>query len=115
MAVSGTPWYRMDNASVMYSAIQREEYSAIYRFSAWLREEVRPDALQRAVDRAMPRFPGFAVRIRRGFFWYYFEPNHAPGPFVQPDIANPCQPVRFRKGEDWLIRFFYYERRRFHF
>ena len=48
MAVSGTPWYRMDNASVMYSAIQREEYSAIYRFSAWLREEVRPDALQRA-------------------------------------------------------------------
>ena len=55
------------------------------------------------------------MRIKQGVFWYYFEPNHAPGPFVQPDIANPCQPVRFRKGEDWLIRFFYYERRRFHF
>ena len=111
MAVSGTPWYRMDNASVMYSAIQREEYSAIYRFSAWLREEVRPDALQRAVDRAMPRFPGFAVRIRRGFFWYYFEPNRANGPFVQPDSADPCRPVRFGEDNGWLVRLLYYGHR----
>lgn len=108
-------WSRLDNAALMYSALQREDYSAVYRFSALMRQPVDPVLLQQAVDTTLPRFPGFAVRIRQGVFWYYFEPNHAPGPFVQPDIANPCQPVRFRKGEDWLIRFFYYERRRFHF
>lgn len=111
MANPGTPWYRMDNASVMYSAIQREEYSAIYRFSAFLHREADPDALQRAVDRAMPRFPGFAVRIRRGFFWYFFEPNPSPGPFVQPDSADPCRPVRFGEDGGWLVRFLYYGRR----
>ena len=49
-----------------HSALQREEYSAIYRFSALLDEPVRPAALQNAIDRVMPRFPSFAVRIRRG-------------------------------------------------
>lgn len=106
-----TPWYRMDNVSVMYAAIQRENYSAIYRFSAMMTEAVDKAALQRAIDRAMPRFPGFAVRIRRGFFWHYFEPNQAPGPFVQEDLADPCRPVRFHEDNGWLIRFYYYGRR----
>ena len=39
----------------MYSAIQREDYSAIYRFSAVMTELVDPAALQRAIDRTMPR------------------------------------------------------------
>lgn len=104
-------WYKLDNAGVLYSALQKEEYSAVYRFSAVMAEQVDPQALQRAVARAMPRFPGFGVRIKRGAFWYYFERNDAPGPFVRRDIANPCQPIRFREDNGWLIRFFYYERR----
>ena len=104
-------WYKLDNAGILYSAIQKEEYSAVYRFSAVLTETVDPLALQRAVDACMPRFPGFAVRIKRGAFWYYFEPNDAPGPFVKPDVSSPCQPVRFQEDNGWLIRFLYYEKR----
>ena len=102
-------WYKLDNAGVLYSAIQKEDYSAVYRFSAVMDQPVDPQALQRAVDRTMPRFPGFGVRIKKGFFWYYFEPNTAPGPFVQRDIANPCQPMRFQEDNGWLVRFYYYE------
>ena len=105
------PWYKLDNAAILYSALQREEYSAVYRFSAVMEERVDPAALQRAVERTMPRFPGFGVRIKKGAFWYYFEPNPAPGPFVKEDIANPCQPIRFREDNGWLVRFYYYERR----
>lgn len=104
-------WYTLDNAGILYSALQREEYSAVYRFSAVLTEAVDPAALQRAVDECVPRFPGFSVRMKKGAFWYYFEPNDAPGPFVQPDIANPCQPMRFQEDNGWLIRFYYYEKR----
>ena len=104
-------WYRLDNAALIFPAIQKESYSSIYRFSAVMTEPVDPAALQRAVNRTMPRFPSFGVRIRRGTFWYYMEPNSAPGPFVQPDIANPCQPVRFKEDNSWLVRFFYYDRR----
>ncbi len=104
-------WYKLDNAAMMYSAIQRENYSAIYRFSAVMTELVDPVVLQRAIDKTMPRFPGFRVRIKRGAFWYYFEPNDAPGPFVKEDMKNPCQPVRFQEDDGWLIRFFYYGHR----
>ncbi len=104
-------WYKLDNAAVMYSAIQRENYSAIYRFSAVMSELVDPQALQRAIDKTMPRFPSFRVHIKKGFFWYYFEPNDAPGPFVKEDMKNPCQPVRFQEDDGWLVRFFYYGHR----
>ncbi len=103
-------WYPLDNAGVLYASIQKEKYSAIYRFSAVMTEEVDPAALQRAVDKTMPRFPGFRVRIKQGLFWYYLEPNDVPGPF-RPDIANPCQPVRFKEDNGWLVRFYYYRRR----
>ena len=103
-------WFQLDNAAMMYSAIQSGTYSAVYRFSAVMTQEVDPQALQRAIDRTMPRFPGFHVKIRKGVFWYYFEPDDTPGPFLQPDIQNPCQPVYFQ-NKDQLIRFFYYRHR----
>lgn len=103
-------WFQLDNAAVMYSAIQSGTYSAVYRFSAVMTREVDTQALQRAIDRTMPRFPGFHVKIRKGVFWYYLEPDDSPGPYLQPDIQNPCQPVYFQ-NKDQLIRFFYYHRR----
>ena len=104
-------WYRLDNAGVLYSALKKEKYAPVYRFSAVMTEKVDPAALQRAVDRTMPRFPSFRFRIRKGVFWCYFEPNSKPGPFVRPDISNPCQPMRDKEDNDWLIRFYYYENR----
>lgn len=106
-----TQWYRLDNAGVLYSALKKEKYAPVYRFSAVMTEPVDPEALQRAVDRTLPRFPCFRVRIRKGVFWCYFEPNEKAGPFVRPDIANPCQPIREKADNDWLIRFYYYEHR----
>lgn len=104
-------WLRLDNAGVLYSAIQKAKYSAVYRFSAVMTEKVDPIALQRAVDKTMPRFPGFRVHLKKGAFWCYFEPNEEPGPFVKKDIANPCQPIRVKEDNGWLVRFFYYEHR----
>ena len=106
-----TPWYKMDNASIMYSSLQKDEFSAVYRFSAQMSEKVDTEALQRAIDKVLPRFAGFRSRIRKGFFWHYFEPNRAPGPYLKEDVADPCRPVRFQEDNHWLVRFFYYENR----
>ena len=73
-------WYPLDNAGLLYSAIQRERYSAVYRFSAVMVKKVDPEALQRAVALNLPRFPNFAVRRRNGAFWHYVAPNPNPGP-----------------------------------
>ncbi len=104
-------WYKLDTAAVMYSSLQQERYSAIYRLSVMMTETVDVAALQRAIDKTMPRFPTFSVKIRRGFFWYYLEPNNAPGPFVKTDVSDPCQPIRYDEDNGWLVRFYAYDRR----
>lgn len=107
----GKSWYKLDNSANIYPAIQRSFYSSVYRISAHMNEVVEPETLQKALDMTMPRFPTFDVCIKKGLFWQYFEKNKRPGPFVQEDIINPCMPIRFKSGNRYLIRVYYYNKK----
>ena len=37
-------WYRLDNAGVLYSALKKEKYAPVYRFSAVMAEKVSSPA-----------------------------------------------------------------------
>ncbi len=104
-------WYKLDLSAIVYPTLQRRDFSAVYRESVLLKEEVKPDILQKAIDMTLPRFPTFKVAMRKGVFWRYLEPNNRPGPFVQPDVKNPCQPMSFKDNNRYLIRFYYYQNR----
>ncbi|MBE5882896.1 MAG: alcohol acetyltransferase [Lachnospiraceae bacterium] len=101
-------WYKLDLSAIVYPTLQRRDFSSVYRLSVLLKEDVRPDVLQQAVDMTMPRFPTYKAAIRKGLFWRYLEPNHRPGPFVQKDVQNPCQPMYFKANNRYLVRFYYY-------
>ncbi len=104
-------WYKLDLSAIVYPTLQRRDFSSVYRLSVVLKEEVKPDVLQRAVDMALPRFPTYKAAIRKGLFWRYLEPNNRPGPFVQRDVKNPCQPMHFKANNRYLVRFYYYRNR----
>ena len=104
-------WYKLDLSAIVYPTLQRRDFSSVYRLSVLLKEEIQPEVLQKAVDMALPRFPTYKAAIRTGVFWRYLEPNHRPGPFVQPDVKNPCQPMNFRANNRYLVRFYYYQNR----
>ncbi len=104
-------WYKLDNSANIYPAIQRSYYSSVYRFSAYMIKDVEPAILQKALDKVMPRFPAFDVCMKKGFFWQYLEINKNDGPFVEEDIINPCMPMRFKSGNRYLIRIYYYQKR----
>ena len=101
-------WYRLDLSAIVYPTLQRRDFSSVYRLSVGLKEEIDPAVLQQAVDQVMPRFPTYKAAIRKGVFWRYLEPNNRPGPFVQPDVKNPCQPMHFKGNNRYLVRFYYY-------
>lgn len=101
-------WYRLDLSAIVYPTLQRRDFSSVYRLSVVLKEEVDPAVLQQAVDQVMPRFPTYKAAIRKGVFWRYLEPNNRPGPFVQPDVKNPCQPMHFKGNNRYLVRFYHY-------
>ncbi len=104
-------WYKLDLSAIVYPTLQRRDFSSVYRISALLKEEIQPQVLQQALDMILPRFPTYKVAMRRGLFWRYFEPNHRPGPFVQKDVKNPCQPLDFRGNNRYMIRVYYYGNR----
>ena len=104
-------WYKLDLSAIVYPTLQRRDFSSVYRLSVILKEPVKPDILQKAVDRTLPRFPTYKSAIRKGLFWRYLEPNNRPGPFVTPDIKNPCMPMPFKANNRYLLRVYYYGRR----
>ena len=104
-------WYKLDLSAIVYPTLQRRDFSSVYRLSVVLTEEIQPELLQKAVDMALPRFPTYKAAIRKGLFWRYLEPNHRPGPFVRPDIKNPCMPMPFRSNNRYPVRIYYHGKR----
>lgn len=104
-------WYKLDLSAIVYPTLQRKDFSSVYRLSVLLKDTIQPDVLQKAVDMVLRRFPTYKAAIRKGLFWRYLEPNNRPGPFVMPDIKNPCMPMPFRANNRYLIRVYYYGKR----
>lgn len=104
-------WYRLDLSAIVYPTLQRRDFSSVYRLAVILKEEIRPEVLQKALNMTLPRFPTYKTAIRRGLFWRYLEPNDRPGPFVQEDVKNPCQPMHFKANNRYLVRVYYFRNR----
>lgn len=104
-------WYKLDLSAIVYPTLQRRDFSSVYRLSVVLKEEIQPEVLQKALDMTLPRFPTYKAAIRKGLFWRYLEPNDRPGPFVQLDVKNPCQPMNFKGNNRYLVRVYYFRNR----
>ena len=104
-------WYKLDLSAIVYPTLQRRDFSSVYRLSVVLKEEIQPEVLQQALDMTLPRFPTYKAAIRKGLFWRYLEPNNRPGPFVQEDVKNPCQPMYFKANNRYLVRVYYFRNR----
>lgn len=102
-------WYKLDLSANVYPTLQRRNFSNVFRLSVVLKEKIDAELLQKAMDMTLPRFPAFKVALRKGVFWRYLEPNNRPGPFVMPDIVNPCMPLLFKSNNRYLIRIYYYQ------
>lgn len=102
-------WYKLDLSAIVYPTLQRRDFSSVYRLSVVLKEPVKPEILQQALDTALTRFPTYKTAIRKGLFWRYLEPNNRPGPFVRKDIRNFCMPMPFKAGSRYLLRVYYHD------
>ncbi len=103
-------WYRLDNAALIYPSSMSRRWSAIFRLSAQLSEPVDPKILEAAVRVTIKRFPLIALRLRRGFFWYFLEEIDDVPPVLR-DVANPCTPIDTKNEQGYLFRIRYHDNR----
>lgn len=106
----GSRWRRLDNTAKIFPVIANENLSNVFRLSVTLKEEVVPEILLQALEEVLPHAEGFNVRIRRGFFWYYFETNKRK-PQIEKEASYPCKYIEPRRESMYLFRVSYYENR----
>lgn len=104
-------WDKLDNTANVFPVIAGESMTNVYRISVTLQEEIRQDLLQEALERVLPWFDIFRVRIRYGVFWYYFETNQKPAPRVKKEYRYPCQYISPNRNHNYLFRVNYYKNR----
>jgi hypothetical protein len=83
-------WYALDNAAIIMPALTNEITTGLFRFEAELADPVDLEAMKTALDLTVRRMPYFNVTLRRGLFWYYFEPCNTLPP-IYSDSPSPCQ------------------------
>ena len=71
--IQGAAWRRLDNTAKLFAAVSGEDLSSVFRIAAVLKEPVEPELLHKALLLTLPEFENFRVKLRKGFFWYYFE------------------------------------------
>ncbi|MDD6878110.1 MAG: alcohol acetyltransferase [Clostridiaceae bacterium] len=98
---------RLDNAAKIYPAARRRNWMALFRVSAELCEPVDVRILERAQARTLARFPSFALRLKKGLFWYYLEHNEG-APEITEDVANPCVRLDPKTNRGFMFRVRYY-------
>lgn len=104
-------WDRLDNTAHLFPVIAGESMTNTYRIAVELTEEVDGAKLQEALNIVLPKFDLFNVRMRTGFFWYYFEENGKKAPTVKQEHTYPCRFIKPNKYRSYMFRVRYYKKR----
>lgn len=106
----GGRWRKLDNTAKIFPVIANEHLSNVFRISMTLNEEIVPEVLQQALEEVLPWFQGFRVKLRKGFFWYYFESNRRT-PEIEKEATYPCKYIDPHSNQMFLFRVSYYQNR----
>ncbi|MFQ9242620.1 MAG: DUF6320 domain-containing protein [Lachnospiraceae bacterium] len=103
-------WRRLDNAAKLYSAASNKRDTRVFRFYCELKEEVRKELLQEALDQTVETFPMFLMVLRKGLFWHYLEPCNLH-PVVKEEYKEPCSRLYVKDKKTLLFEVTYYKKR----
>lgn len=103
-------WYRLDNAAKIYPVIMRSRHISVFRLAAVLHQEIEPERLTLALQKTLKRLPFFAVRLRKGVFWYYLESCRLPAS-IEEDVINPMRHWTAHDEKGYLFRVRYGQKR----
>lgn len=101
-------WRRLDNSAKIFPISAGKKYSTVFRFSAVMTEPIEQKVLEEAVKLTLEKYKSFKVRMKQGFFWYYFEHN-TKNPIIEIEKDYPCKYINPKTNNDYLFKITYFE------
>ncbi|WP_082989620.1 hypothetical protein [Christensenella intestinihominis] len=97
--------YPVDTAAKLFPPTARPTNTSVFRLSVLLKEAVNQEALQKAAEKTLERYPYMAVTLGKDGF------ETARTPFlVREEKGTPCAPLDLKKG-GFLLRILWYGKR----
>lgn len=106
----GKHWRKLDNAAKLFPAASSKKDTRVFRFFCELKEEVKEDILQQALNRTLDKYPIYLSVMRKGLFWHYLEKSNKR-PVVREEYKEPCSQLYIRDKSDLLFEVTYYKKR----
>lgn len=103
-------WYPLETSAKIYPAIISPRQPSVFRLSCTFEQEIDPGILQTALNVTMTRYPGFAMTLKRGAFWFYFEGLDS-FPVLKAEQNYPCQMVDPEQEGGFLFRVTWFRQR----
>ena len=103
-------WRRLDNSAKIFPIASSKKYSSVFRISAVLKETIEPEILKKAVNLALNTLNSFKVKLKKGFFWYYFEDN-TKDIIIEQEKDYPCKYIDSNTNNDYLFKVTYWEKK----
>ncbi len=103
-------WRKLDNSAKLFPISAGKKYSTVFRISAVLKEQIKPEILEKAVKIALEKYKSFHVKMKNGFFWNYFEYN-AKEPIIEPERDYPCKYIDPKTNNQYLFKVTYFDRK----
>ena len=75
-----------------------------------MKEAVRPEILQEALDQTMEKYPLFQAVLRKGLFWFYLERRDIR-PVAREETKPPCSRLYIPDKKSLLFEVTYYQNR----
>ena len=101
-------WSKLDNVAKLYALVSSSKATNVFRISVKMTEEIQAEFLSQAVKAALVEMPTFSVRLRSGFFWYYFDMN-LQKPRIRKEYTYPCSKMTKFTNNNYLFNMTYYQ------
>ena len=103
-------WRKLDNAALAFPLVSGKNDTRVFRFYCELKENVKPELLQAALEKTMEKYPLFQMVLRKGLFWFYLE-HRDIRPIVKEEKKPPCSRLYIPDKKNLLFQVSYYEKR----
>lgn len=103
-------FYDLDNAAKIFPAVANENRPYMFRMSVVFKESIDAKVMKEALEKTTKRFVNFNVRLRKGWFWHFFEEN--PNlPKLNKETGYINQYLVPAENQDFLFRAIYDQNR----